>query len=89
MPASSASLGRVMSTGLAVEQDLAAGLGIGAVDQPRQLGAAGADQPGDAQHLALRAAGSWQGLTRRPPSVMPLTSRITGPRLPCGSCSFL
>ncbi len=37
----------------AVEPDLARGLGIGAVDQPGELGPARADQPGDAQNLAL------------------------------------
>ena len=42
-----------MSTALPVEQHLAAGLEVGAVDQPRQFGAARADQPGNAQHFAL------------------------------------
>ncbi len=36
----------------AVHEDPAGGVAVGAEDQPHQLGAAGADEPGDAEQLA-------------------------------------
>ncbi len=52
MPWRIASCGERMRDRLAVDQDAAGIEGIGAEDGARHLGAAGADQPGDAENLA-------------------------------------
>ena len=46
-------LRRVDVDALALDRILAAGPGVGAVDQAGELGAAGADEAGDPEHLAL------------------------------------
>ena len=53
MPARMASIGERMATSLAVDQHAAALHRVGAEDGAGELGAAGADQAGEAQDLAL------------------------------------
>ncbi len=55
MPRSMASRGEAIDDGRALEPQLAAQPAVDAEDDPRQLGAAGADQAGEAQDLAARA----------------------------------
>ena len=88
MPASSASPGVRISTGHPSIPTWPEVLGVGAEDQTRKLGAAGADETGEPEHLARMdgQASSPSRAARRPCS----TAVSTGcPRPACGSCSFL